>query len=91
VHVRQVGGDEPGQVTVQLEPRRHAGGGQDRLEPLGQVVEQVVQVAMLLGGGFGGERIVRVEEAQDLLVLVVAVRPQQREQAVPALPPRSAT
>ena len=42
VHVRQVGGDEPGQVTVQVEPRRNAGGGQDRLEPLGQVVEQVV-------------------------------------------------
>ena len=41
---------------------------------------------MLLGGGFGSERVVGVQEAQDVLVLVVAVRPQQREQAVPALP-----
>ena len=41
---------------------------------------------MLLGGGFGGERIAGVEEAQYVLVLVVAVRPQQGEQAVPALP-----
>ena len=41
---------------------------------------------MLLGGWFGGERIVGVQEAQYVLVLVVAVRPQQREQAVPALP-----
>ena len=40
---------------------------------------------MLLGGGFGGEQIAGVEEAQYVLVLVVAVRPQEREQAVPAL------
>jgi len=39
-----------------------------------------------LGGGFGGERIAGVEEAQYVLVLVVAVCPQQGEQAVPALP-----
>ena len=86
MHVRQVRGDEPGQVAVQVEPRRDARGGQDRLEPPGEVVEQVVQVAVLVGGGFGGERIVGVQEAEDVLVLVVAVRPQQREQAVPALP-----
>jgi len=41
---------------------------------------------VLLGGGFGGERIAGVEEAQYVLVLVVAVCPQQGEQAVPALP-----
>jgi hypothetical protein len=83
VEVREVGGDEAGQVPVQRQAGGGIGAGEGGVEALGDVGQEVVEVAVLLLGHDRLRRAVAVEDAEDVVVLVAGVALEQREQRPP--------
>ena len=83
VDVGEVVGAEQCELAVQGETANAIGVGDDRVDPRRQLVEPAVERVMLGLGCFGGGGVVGVEDAQDVVVLVVAVVVEQGVHALP--------